>query len=517
MSLKTPEHFPLSWIQITLATACTQITDGTHKTPKYQGDGVRFISIKNIRPFSPINWDSYIRFISQEEHELLTRRCKPEFDDILIPRIGTLGFAKRIDFEEPVSLFVGLGLLKPNKVVVRPKFLEYYMNAPWIVQLSRDLANGSGRMTLPLEQTREFPLFLAPLAEQDRIVDEIEKQFTRLDAATVALKRVQANLKRYRASVLKAACEGRLVPTEAELARQEGRDYEPADKLLQRILRERRARWEADTLAKMQATGKPPKDSHWKQKYREPSAPDTSNLPVLPEGWCWASILQLGGLDRGKSKHRPRNDPKLLGGPYPFIQTGDIKRADGFIREHSQTYSHFGLQQSRLWPTGTLCITIAANIAETGILTFPACFPDSVVGFSATNETVTRWVELFLRVAKEDLSRYAPATAQKNINLEILSGLIVPLPPLDEQKRMIDCLDEIHSAARMIESSCLQSMMRSARLRSAILKSAFTGQLVPQDPTDEPASVLLERIRAERITSARQKPARRGRKERAHA
>jgi type I restriction enzyme S subunit len=126
--------------------------------------------------------------------------------------------------------------------------------------------------------------------EQDRIVAEIEKQFTRLDAATAALKRVQANLKRYRASVLKAACEGRLVPTEAELARKEGRAYEPADKLLQRILRERRARWEADTLAKMQASGKPPKDDHWKQKYKEPSAPDTSNLPPLPEGWCWASL-----------------------------------------------------------------------------------------------------------------------------------------------------------------------------------------------------------------------------------
>ena len=121
---------------------------------------------------------------------------------------------------------------------------------------------------------------LAPRREQDRIVAEIEKQFSRLDAATAALKRVQANLKRYRASVLKAACEGRLVPTEAELARKEGRDYEPADKLLERILRERRARWEADTLAKMIASGKPPKDGHWKQKYKEPVAPHMTNYPI---------------------------------------------------------------------------------------------------------------------------------------------------------------------------------------------------------------------------------------------
>ncbi len=115
--------------------------------------------------------------------------------------------------------------------------------------------------------------FARPRAEQDRIVAEIEKQFTRLDAATTALKRVQANLKRYRASVLKAACEGRLVPTEAELARKEGRDYEPADQLLQRILRERRARWEADTLAKMIASGKPPEDDRWKPQVQRASPP----------------------------------------------------------------------------------------------------------------------------------------------------------------------------------------------------------------------------------------------------
>ena len=131
---------------------------------------------------------------------------------------------------------------------------------------------------------------MLPSTEQHRIVAEIEKQFTRLDTAVAALKRTQANLKRYRASVLKAACEGRLVPTEAELARKEGRDYEPADRLLACILNERRAKWEADQLAKMQAQGKVPKDDTWKEKYQEPTGPDTTDLPKLPEGWVWASL-----------------------------------------------------------------------------------------------------------------------------------------------------------------------------------------------------------------------------------
>ena len=122
-------------------------------------------------------------------------------------------------------------------------------------------------------------LCLPPLAEQRRIVAEIETQFTRLDASVAALRRAQANLKRYRASVLKDACEGRLVPTEAELASSEGREYEPADVLLERILAERRARWESQEKRR--------------GKYKEPSAPDTSTLPELPEGWVWATFLWI--------------------------------------------------------------------------------------------------------------------------------------------------------------------------------------------------------------------------------
>src|SRR6185437_1375377 len=151
----------------------------------------------------------------------------------------------------------------------------------------------------------EIELPVPPLRLQKEIVAEIEKQFTRLDAGVVALRRVQANLKRYRAAVLKAACEGRLVPTEAKLAKAEGRTYETGEQLLARILADRRKRWCG------------------RGKYKEPTAPAATNFPPLPEGWVWATMPQLGELGRGKSKHRPRDDAKLYGGPYPFIQTGD--------------------------------------------------------------------------------------------------------------------------------------------------------------------------------------------------
>lgn len=151
---------------------------------------------------------------------------------------------------------------------------------------------------------------------------------------------------------------------------------------------------------------------------------NSKNLPLIKLG-------DLGTLDRGVSKHRPRNAPELLGGPYPLIQTGDVANSGGFITSYTSTYSELGLQQSKIWPAGTLCITIAANIAKTGILTFDACFPDSVVGFTSTPEK-TLYVKFMLDFLQEILEASAPQSAQKNINLNILRNLEIPSPELED-------------------------------------------------------------------------------------
>lgn len=140
-----------------------------------------------------------------------------------------------------------------------------------------------------------------------------------------------------------------------------------------------------------------------------------------------ARLGELGALDRGVSKHRPQNDPRLLGGPYPLIQTGDVASSGGRIESFSATYSALGLAQSKLWPAGTLCITIAANIAKTGVLAFDACFPDSVVGFTADPE-MTTFVRVWLGFIQKALEAAAPQSAQKNINLAVLRELQVPTP-----------------------------------------------------------------------------------------
>lgn len=178
--------------------------------------------------------------------------------------------------------------------------------------------------SLRLSEVIKVKIPVPPEAEQHRIVAEIEKQFTRLDAGIAALNRIRRNLKRYRAAALKAACEGRLVPTEAELARKEKRPYEPADQLLARILKERRAKWESDQLAKMKQKGVTPKDDTWKAKYKEPARPETSHLPELPVGWVWASIEQVAVLvTKGSS-------PGWQGFQYvkdgiPFIRSQNVR------------------------------------------------------------------------------------------------------------------------------------------------------------------------------------------------
>ncbi len=154
-----------------------------------------------------------------------------------------------------------------------------------------------------------------------------------------------------------------------------------------------------------------------------------------PRAWPTRAFGNVGALDRGKSRNRPRDAPELYGGPYPFIQTGDIANSGGRVTRYSSTYSELGLSQSKLWPRGTLCITIAANIAKTGVLEFDACFPDSVVGFLPGETVRTEFVQAWLHFLQPTLEANAPQAAQKNINLDILRRLPIPTPPVALQDR----------------------------------------------------------------------------------
>ena len=169
-----------------------------------------------------------------------------------------------------------------------------------------------------------------------------------------------------------------------------------------------------------------------------------TEIGLIPEEWNLKKLTDIGELARGKSKHRPRDAKHLYGGPYPFIQTGDIKNSNHRIYNHSQTYSEAGLAQSRLWDIGTICITIAANIAETGILTFPACFPDSVIGFVANqDECLVDFVEYLLQHYKQSVRSHIVGSVQDNINLGTFENLRFAIPPLKEQKVITEILSSL--------------------------------------------------------------------------
>ena len=181
---------------------------------------------------------------------------------------------------------------------------------------------------------------------------------------------------------------------------------------------------------------------------------------------------------RGKSKHRPRNDKKLYGGKYPFIQTGDIRNSGHFIEGYSQTYNETGLAQSKLWPKGTICITIAANIAETGILNFDACFPDSVIGIVVNPKLAElNFVEYLLQFYKTYLQEKGKGSAQANINMGTFEYEKFPIPTLSEQAIIVTKLNELSEQTKKLEEIYKKKLADLEELKKSVLKKAFSGGL----------------------------------------
>ena len=189
-------------------------------------------------------------------------------------------------------------------------------------------------------------------------------------------------------------------------------------------------------------------DTLIKARFVEMFGDPVSNSYGLPE----ATLPELGEFGRGISKHRPRNDPKLLGGGYPLIQTGDVANAGLYITSYNSTYSELGLRQSKMWKKGTLCITIAANIAKTAILTFDACFPDSVVGFTANEKTNNIFIHYWFLFFQTILESQAPESAQKNINLKILSELRVIVPKKEKQDEFVNFIHQVDKSKVVVAS-----------------------------------------------------------------
>lgn len=373
---------------------------------------------------------------------------------------------------------------------VSPKYLFYYALTDRFLSELGKLQRGTSYPAVRDGDVRAQPIPLASPPEQRRIVAEIETQFTRLDAAVVGLERAQANIRRYKAAVLRAACEGRLVPMEAELARAEGHAYEPADRLLARILAERRAKWEAENPGK---------------KCKEPTPPDTENLPELPEGWVWVGFDSLlrEPLRNGRSAKASQSDDGIRTLTLTAVTLGD------FSLENTKLTVADPSKVKDLWiQPGDLFIERSNTPELVGTARLYrgkpnfAIFPDLLIRARVVDKVSARYIEVVLQ--SEPTRSYFKRSAQgisgtmPKISQSTVRNLSVPLPPLAEQRRIVAEVERRLSVVVALEREVEAALTRAARLRQSILKRAFEGRLVPQDPNDEPASELLKRIKASR-------------------
>ncbi len=512
MSDNGVRELPLGWAEATIDDTGDYINGLGFKESDWGDEGLPIIRIQNLtdpkRPFNRTTRKVSQVYVIQD-------------GDILVSWSATLdAFLWR---GETSVLNQHIFKVVPDQRLVSKEFLFYLLRHAIAAMKKTAHLHGSTMKHINRGPFLGFPIPLAPLPEQHRIVAEIEKHFTRLDAAVAALKRVRANLKRYRASVLKAACEGRLVPTEAELAQAEGRDYEPADLLLQRILTERRAKWEADELARMQAKGKPPRDDRWKAKYKEPEPPETSDLPELPEGWVWATVEQLASPEPRSIQSGPFGS-ELLHSEFQdsgVLVVGIDNVLDGAFsmgRQHRISLTKYQrLERFTARPLDVL-VTVMATIGRCCVVPLDletAIITKHVYRISPNPSLIDAYYLMHslrggTHVRKQLYSQVKGQT-RPGINGEILRCVAIPVPPHAEQQRIVVEVERRLSVIDGMGAQVEANLKRAEHLRQAILKRAFEGKLVPQDPDDEPASVLLERIRAERETAAAKSNGRRKR------
>ncbi|EOU9606369.1 restriction endonuclease subunit S [Cronobacter dublinensis] len=376
---------------------------------------------------------------------------------------------------------------------ILPGYLRLLLKSPRFIAYANESTHGMNLPRLGTDKAINALVELTAIAEQVRIVnkvdelmslcDQLEKQsLTSLDAhqqlvetllATLTdsqnaeelaenwarisqhfntLFTTESSIDALKQTILQLAVMGKLVPQDP--------NDEPASELLKRIEQEK---------AQLVKEGK------IKKQKPLPPVSDQEKPFELPQGWEWCRLPDLGELSRGKSKHRPRNDPALyVDGKYPLVQTGDVSRSNGTIKTFTALYNELGVKQSRLWPKGTLCITIAANIADSGILEFDACFPDSVVGYSPfISEIPVEYFDFFMRTIKSSLEKYAPSTAQKNINLDILSQVFVPCPPLNEFERVVRKVEALFSLLDLLKSRLQSAQQTQLHLADALTDAAL--------------------------------------------
>lgn len=493
-----------------MGDATAVIGGGTPSTtnPKNFGGSIPWITPADMSGYSNKAISGGSRSLSVEGLEGSGARWLPEGTVIFSSRapIGYVAIAsQRVTTNQGFKNFVpGTGLSSD--------YIYYWLTSA--TRHAEALASGTTFLELSGAKAALIPLPVAPAAEQTRIVAKLEELLSDLDAGVAELKTAQRKLKHYRQSLLKAAVEGALT---AEW-RARNKPTETGAQLLDRILSERRARWEAKQLNKFKEQGKtPPKD--WQKKYPEPVQPDTSDLPVLPEGWVWATIDQIAQVGTGVTPLRSKS-AYFNEGTIPWVTSSALNSET--VTSATELVTDLALKECRLqlFPIGSLLVAMYGEGKTRGKcseLLISATINQAIAAIvlEPAAQSCKAYLKAFLLDSYERMRAQASGGVQPNLNLQIVKAIALPLPPCAEQAEITQLLDEQFDQITQQQTAVQVSLKQSAAQRQNILRAAFAGQLVPQDPNDEPASVLLERIRADRAAQAAVKL--RGRKTRERA
>jgi type I restriction enzyme, S subunit len=473
---------PIGWAFTTLGALGQWVGGGTpsKSNPQYwEGGTIPWVSPKDMKVLRVADTEDHI---TAEAVASSSTRLTPPGTVMLVVRSGILQRTLPVAVADTrVTMNQDMRGLVPAPGI-ESLYVAYYLIGSERRILDTCSKDGTTVASLETDALMRFPIPLAPSEEQRRLVAAIEEQFTRLDAAVASLKRARANLKRYRAAVLKAACEGRLVPQDLS--------DEPASVLLERILAERRA------------ASKDQRRAH----NEEPTPSNTRGSRELPTGWTWASTAQLAEVETGATPLRSRT-AYYQDGTIPWVTSGALNEL--YVDEASEHLTPLAIRETnaKLFPTGSLLVAMygegktRGKVSELRIdaATNQAC---AALLFNGSSIELRPYVKLFFRKNYDDIRRLSSGGVQPNLNLSIVRQTVIPLPPLQEQHRIVAEAERRLSTLDQLETYVQANIQRSNRLRQAILTRAFAGRMVPQDPADEPASVLLDRIRAVRQSGA---------------
>ncbi|ECQ1428286.1 restriction endonuclease subunit S [Campylobacter coli] len=409
-------NLPQGWEWKSLGEICF-ITDGTHKTPNYIETGIPFLSVKNIsKGFFDL---SDVKYISLEEHNKLIKRAKPEFGDILICRIGTLGKAIKISLEFEFSIFVSLGLLKP-KVKIISDYLVYFLNSYFIEEWINDNKVGGGTHTakLNLNILEKCPIALPPLKEQERIVGILDESFAKIDESIKILEQDLLNL----------------------------------DELMQSAL---------------QKAFNPLKDNV-KENYK------------LPQSWEWKSLGEIANTSSGGTPSRNKKE-YWENGNIKWLKSGELN--DGYIDFIEENITEEAIKNSsaKIFQKGTLLIAMyGATAGKLGILNLDSTTNQAICAFLHKDKNIKfleKFLFYFLFFLRDKIIKDSFGGAQPNINQTYIKNLQIPLPPIKEQEQIASHLDELSSHVKNLKQNYQAQIKDLQELKNSLLDKAFKGNL----------------------------------------